>query len=76
MVYLHKISNQFTKSISLSKSFFPINKNNFKNTRNFEKFKINHFKTKRYQKSSIINMQALLNLNEAEKKKLLRTIGS
>ena len=45
-------------------------------TRNFEKFKVNLANTKRYQNSSIINMQTLLNLNEAEKKKLLRTIGS
>ena len=35
---------------------------------NFENSKVNHAKTRRYQKSSIINMQTLLNLNEAEKK--------
>ena len=60
--------------IEKSKSFFPINKNNSKNTRHFEKYKVNHANTKRYQKSSIINMQTLLNSNEAEKRKFFRTI--
>ena len=44
--------------------------NKYKNTRNFEKYFVNHSNTKRHQNSSIIHMQTILNSNEAELKRI------
>ena len=45
-------------------------------TRNFEKFKVNHFNTERYKRSTIPYLQNLLNKDEQQKKKFLRSRGS
>ena len=57
-------------------SFFPLKKNNLKNTRFSEKYKVNGFKTDRYKKSSLIYMQNLLNYHEKEKEKSVRYRGN
>ena len=57
------------------KSFFPLNKNKFKNTRNSEKYKVNQFKTNRYKNSSIVYMQNLLNQDEIQREKTVRFTG-
>ena len=57
------------------KSFFPLNKNKFKNTRNSEKYKVNQFKTNRYKNSSIVYMQNLLNQDEIQREKTVRFRG-
>ena len=48
------------------KNMFPLNKNKKKK----EKFKVNHARTVRYQKSTIIHMQKLLNNDIKEKRKI------
>ena len=73
-----KLSLKFAKKClrtEKAESFFTINQNKFRNTRNFEKYKVKYANTKRFQNSSIIYMQKLLNLHEAERKKKLRTFG-
>ena len=57
------------------RKFFPLNKNNIKNTRNHEMFKVNFAHRKRYQNSTIPSMQVILNNDEKLKRKMLRTFG-
>ena len=69
----NKLCLNFAKKclrIEKSKSFFPVKQNKYKNTRNFEKYFVNHSNTKRHQNSSIIHMQTILNSNEAEMKRI------
>ena len=75
----NKLCLNFAKKslrIEKSKAFFPVKESRFKNTRNFKKYVVNHANTKRYQNSSIIHMQTILNSNEAKMKRLLRPIGN
>ena len=52
------------------KTMFPINKKR----KVFERFKVNHARTTRYQSSAIIHMQKLLNKDVEENRKLKRSI--
>ena len=59
------------------KTLFPMNDSErIHETRNFEKFKVNHFYTERYKRSAIPFLQNLLNKGEKQKKKFLRSRGS
>ena len=52
------------------KDLFPEKEKNINiNTRNNEKFKVNHANTERLKTSSVISMQKLLNLNAIEERK-------
>ena len=42
----------------------------------YEKFKVNHARTSRYQKSSIIYMQKLLNTDSERQKKITRSMNA
>ena len=58
------------------KSFFPVNETErTQQTRNYERFKVNHFNTERYKNSSIPYLQSLLNKDDLNKRKFLRTRG-
>ena len=47
------------------KSFFPVNESErTQQTRNFERYRVNHFNTERYKKSSIPYLQSLLNSDD------------
>ena len=53
-----------------TKHLFQLNtKRHSMNSRNEEKYKVLHAKTKRYQKSKIIQMQKMLNTEEKYKQK-------
>ena len=69
---------KFAKSclkIDKVKNFFPLNHKNDKNTRNHEIYKVNFAHRKRYQNSTIPNMQNFLNDDQKLKKKMLRRFG-
>ena len=53
------------------KNMFPLNRNKKKR----EKFKVNHARTSRYQNSTIIHMQKLLNVDSEEKRKISERIN-
>ena len=53
------------------KNMFPQNRNKKKR----EKFKVNHARTSRYQYSTIIHMQKLLNTDSEEKRKISERIN-
>ena len=57
------------------KTFFPVNESK-RTTRNYERFKVNQFNTKRYKQSSIPYLQNLLNKDDLQKRKFLRSRGS
>ena len=52
------------------KTMFPINKKR----KVYERFKVNHARTTRYQSSAIIHMQKLLNKDVEENRKIKRNI--
>ena len=67
------LSLKFAKSgikFEKMKDLFPEKEKNINiNTRNNEKFKVNHANTERLKTSSVISMQKLLNLNAIEERK-------
>ena len=54
------------------RKMFPLNISRKK----YEKFKVNHARTSRYQKSSIIYMQKLLNNDSDRQKKITRSMNA
>ena len=54
------------------KKMFPLNRNRSK----YEKFKVNRARTSRYQKSTIIHMQKLLNKDSERQKSIRRSINA
>ena len=54
------------------KKMFPLNRNRSK----YEKFKVNRARTTRYQKSTIIHMQKLLNKDSERQKNIRRSINA
>ena len=58
------------------KNLFPLNKNENKNARNREKYKINFAHTKRYGDSTVPSLQSLLNINEQKTNYMIRIHGT